>query len=249
MTPRPPLPPGPYLVVGLARSGQAAAALLRARGEAGRSPSTPRLPSAGRTSSFRTRRRASRRHRRPRASGARPRRRQELPGSPPPHPSSPLLASAASRSWASWSWPGAAVADNEVIAVTGTNGKTTTVELLGHLHREAGVPGRGRRQRRHRATRRWPRSQPGQADAIVVCEASSFQLEDTHRLRPRGRRPAQPRQRPPRPPRLLGRLPPGQVAGLRQPGQRRRRGRAADLTIAHPRPRRLRAPRLLRRLA
>ena len=33
MKPRPPLPPGPFLVVGLARSGQAAAALLHARGE------------------------------------------------------------------------------------------------------------------------------------------------------------------------------------------------------------------------
>ena len=32
MTYRPDLPPGPYLVVGLARSGRAAAALLRARG-------------------------------------------------------------------------------------------------------------------------------------------------------------------------------------------------------------------------
>ena len=30
--PRPPLPPGPYLVVGLARSGVAAALALRARG-------------------------------------------------------------------------------------------------------------------------------------------------------------------------------------------------------------------------
>ena len=32
-TPRPPLPPGPYLVVGLARSGQAAARALAQRGE------------------------------------------------------------------------------------------------------------------------------------------------------------------------------------------------------------------------
>ncbi|MGI8505780.1 MAG: hypothetical protein ACR2MK_03070, partial [Solirubrobacteraceae bacterium] len=31
--PRPPLPPGPYLVIGLARSGVAAALALRARGE------------------------------------------------------------------------------------------------------------------------------------------------------------------------------------------------------------------------
>ncbi len=29
---------------------------------------------------------------------------------------------------------------NEFIAVTGTNGKTTTVELIGHIHREAGLP-------------------------------------------------------------------------------------------------------------
>src|SRR5215207_4770371 len=33
MTARPPLPPGPFLVVGLARSGRAAAAVLRGRGE------------------------------------------------------------------------------------------------------------------------------------------------------------------------------------------------------------------------
>ena len=29
---------------------------------------------------------------------------------------------------------------NEFIAVTGTNGKTTTTELIGHIHREAGLP-------------------------------------------------------------------------------------------------------------
>ena len=33
MSPRPPLPPGPFLIVGLARSGRAAAALLTARGQ------------------------------------------------------------------------------------------------------------------------------------------------------------------------------------------------------------------------
>ena len=31
---------------------------------------------------------------------------------------------------------------NEFIAVTGSNGKTTTVELIGHIHREAGAAGR-----------------------------------------------------------------------------------------------------------
>ncbi len=51
--PRPPLPSGPYLVVGLARSGQAAARLLAARGEevvgvdAGSPPGAARLAEAG----------------------------------------------------------------------------------------------------------------------------------------------------------------------------------------------------------
>ena len=29
---------------------------------------------------------------------------------------------------------------NEFVAVTGTNGKTTTTEWIGHIHREAGLP-------------------------------------------------------------------------------------------------------------
>ena len=40
---------------------------------------------------------------------------------------------------------------NRFLAVTGTNGKTTTVELLGHLYRTRRRAGRGRRQRRHAA--------------------------------------------------------------------------------------------------
>ena len=38
---------------------------------------------------------------------------------------------------------------NEFIAVTGTNGKTTTTEWIGHVHREATLPVQRRRQRRH----------------------------------------------------------------------------------------------------
>ncbi len=65
---------------------------------------------------------------------------------------------------------------NEFIAVTGTNGKTTTVELVGHIHREArlavavagnvGVALSGL---------------DGRIDehVTIACEASSFQLEDT----------------------------------------------------------------------
>jgi UDP-N-acetylmuramoylalanine--D-glutamate ligase len=66
--------------------------------------------------------------------------------------------------------------EHPVIAVTGTNGKTTTVELLGHLHREAGVPvavvGNVGRAYSSLATAELA------PDAVVVCEASSFQLED-----------------------------------------------------------------------
>jgi UDP-N-acetylmuramoylalanine--D-glutamate ligase len=60
--------------------------------------------------------------------------------------------------------------------VTGTNGKTTTTELLGHIHREAGLPVAVAGNVGTAAT-----SLAGTLDpaATVVCEASSFQLEDT----------------------------------------------------------------------
>jgi UDP-N-acetylmuramoylalanine--D-glutamate ligase len=61
------------------------------------------------------------------------------------------------------------------VGVTGTNGKTTTVELLGAIFREAGRPvvvagNVGR-----------PLTSVEPAD-WVVCELSSFQLEDVHEL-------------------------------------------------------------------
>jgi len=65
---------------------------------------------------------------------------------------------------------------NRFLAVTGTNGKTTTVELLGHLYRTAGEP----------VAVAGNVGAPlsglvGEVDreATVVCECSSFQLEDT----------------------------------------------------------------------
>jgi len=64
--------------------------------------------------------------------------------------------------------------DREFIAVTGTNGKTTTAELLGHLHREAGVPVAVAGNVGTAVT--GLEVEPG---GVVVCEASSFQLEDT----------------------------------------------------------------------
>src|SRR5207344_1831007 len=70
---------------------------------------------------------------------------------------------------------------NTFIAVTGTNGKTTTTELIGHIHQEAGIP--------HAVA-----GNVGTAlaslvgavgtDAVVVAECSSFQLEDTEAFAP-----------------------------------------------------------------
>jgi UDP-N-acetylmuramoylalanine--D-glutamate ligase len=66
---------------------------------------------------------------------------------------------------------------NPFIAVTGTNGKTTTSELLGFMVAApvAGNVGRALCEL------------DGQVDpdAWIVCEISSFQLEDVHELRPR----------------------------------------------------------------
>jgi UDP-N-acetylmuramoylalanine--D-glutamate ligase len=65
---------------------------------------------------------------------------------------------------------------NEFVAVTGTNGKTTTVELVGHIHREAGVPVAVAGNVGVALSGLVGRTPP---HTVIVCEASSFQLEDT----------------------------------------------------------------------
>ncbi len=72
---------------------------------------------------------------------------------------------------------------HEFIAVTGTNGKTTTVQLLGHIHREAGVAVEVAGNVGDALTGFAGTLPPG---AVVVCEASSFQLEDAVELAPEG---------------------------------------------------------------
>ncbi|HEU5372590.1 MAG TPA: Mur ligase family protein, partial [Gaiellaceae bacterium] len=66
-----------------------------------------------------------------------------------------------------------------LIGVTGTNGKTTTTELLGVMLRAAGerveVAGNVGRALTDAA-------EVAEGDAWVVCELSSFQLEDVHTL-------------------------------------------------------------------
>jgi UDP-N-acetylmuramoylalanine--D-glutamate ligase len=65
--------------------------------------------------------------------------------------------------------------ENRFVAVTGTNGKTTTVELLGAIWREAGLPVEVAGN-----VGRPLASLVGTVDpaATVICETSSFQLED-----------------------------------------------------------------------
>jgi len=71
---------------------------------------------------------------------------------------------------------------NPFIGVTGTNGKTTTSELLGAIYRAADRP--------VAVAGNVGRPLTGLDDEIaedawIVCEVSSFQLEDVHRFRPR----------------------------------------------------------------
>jgi len=70
---------------------------------------------------------------------------------------------------------------NRFVAVTGTNGKTTTVELLGHVYRSAGEPVA---VAGNVGTALSELAGAVDPDATVVCECSSFQLEDTDRLAP-----------------------------------------------------------------
>jgi UDP-N-acetylmuramoylalanine--D-glutamate ligase len=65
--------------------------------------------------------------------------------------------------------------ESRFVAVTGTNGKTTTVELLGAIHPEAAVAG-------NVGT---PLSAlVDEPPPLVVCEVSSFQLEDASQFAP-----------------------------------------------------------------
>lgn len=172
MSRRPPLPEGPWLVVGLARSGVAAGRLLRTLGrevvcvDAGRPDVPPELDARLGTDGLAE------------LEGAR-----AVVKSPGVPREAPVIAAALARGIPvigelELAWR---CLPNPFYAVTGTNGKTTTVELLGAMLRAAGGPvavagNVGR-----------PLSAlvgelPGSAP--VVCEASSFQLEDTDAFAP-----------------------------------------------------------------
>ena len=95
-----------------------------------------------------------------------------------------LVATARARGVAIWSEVelGARILASPLLGVTGTNGKTTTCELLGEIFRADGRP--------VAVAGNVGRPLTGldgaiSKDAWIVCELSSFQLEDIHELRPR----------------------------------------------------------------
>jgi UDP-N-acetylmuramoylalanine--D-glutamate ligase len=169
---RPSLPPGPWLVVGLARSGIAAARALLARGErvVGVDGGRPTVP-AGIEAHLGTDGLAFLPHARAVVKS---------PGVPR---EAAVIAAARAQGIPvlgelELGWR---LLPNEFVAVTGTNGKTTTVQLLGHIHREAGLPVAVAGNVGDAVTGFAGSLSP---EAIVVCEASSFQLEDTLEFAP-----------------------------------------------------------------
>jgi UDP-N-acetylmuramoylalanine--D-glutamate ligase len=169
--PRPPTPEGPYLIVGLARSGAAAARALRERGERVIGVDTGVPPAADELSALGVELHV-------RAAGLpqleHARSVVKSPGVPA---QAPVIAAARARGIPvlgelELAWR---LLPNEFIAVTGTNGKTTTVEWIGHIHRQAGLP--------VAVAGNVGAALSGLVGAIderatVVCETSSFQLED-----------------------------------------------------------------------
>ena len=71
--------------------------------------------------------------------------------------------------------------EHEFLALTGSNGKTTTVELIGHVYRRAGLPVTVAGNVGTALTSLPGTLEPG---TTVVCELSSFQLEDTEAFAP-----------------------------------------------------------------
>jgi UDP-N-acetylmuramoylalanine--D-glutamate ligase len=95
-----------------------------------------------------------------------------------------LVAGARERRIPVWSEVelGARLLANPLLGITGTNGKTTTSELLGAVFRAAGRPVEVVGNVGRPLTGLVGSIVP---DAWIVCELSSFQLEDVETLRPR----------------------------------------------------------------
>ena len=161
-----------WLVLGLARSGQAAALALRRRGEevigidASPGLDVGRLAEAGVEVHLGTEEERL-------LDGV-----ETLVKSPGVPGEAPLVQAARTRGIPVWSEVelGSRLLATTIVAVTGTNGKTTTSELLGAM---LGAPVAGNVGRA--LTELDGSVDPGE---IVVCEVSSFQLEDIHAFKP-----------------------------------------------------------------
>jgi len=161
-----------WLVLGLARSGQAAALALRRRGEevigvdASPEIDAGRLAEAGVEVHLGTEKERL-------LDGV-----ETLVKSPGVPGEAPFVQAARARGIPVWSEVelGSRLLSATLVAVTGTNGKTTTSELLGAMLKApvAGNVGRA-------LTELDGQVEPG---ALVVCEVSSFQLEDIHQFKP-----------------------------------------------------------------
>lgn len=174
---RPPLPEGPFLVVGMGRSGQAVARMLAAAGaevrgcDAGEPAGAADLVSEGIEVSLSDQSEDL-------LAGI-----STVVKSPGVPGRSPLISAAIEHSievtgelelaWRSL--------PNRFCAVTGTNGKTTVTETIGHIHRVAGVPVEVAGNVGKPLASLVGRADP---EATVVCECSSFQLEDSSEFSP-----------------------------------------------------------------
>jgi UDP-N-acetylmuramoylalanine--D-glutamate ligase len=172
--------PGPALVVGLGRSGQAAALALARRGveviAAARSPAVELGAEAGRLREHRVELHLGNEEE------------SLLDGvvvvvkSPGVPGESPLPAAARARGIPVWSEVELGyrlLRDNALLGVTGTNGKTTTTELLAAMLRAAGRPVAAAGNIGTPLTEVADHVAEGTS---IVCELSSFQLEDVHEL-------------------------------------------------------------------
>ncbi|MHB1539528.1 MAG: UDP-N-acetylmuramoyl-L-alanine--D-glutamate ligase, partial [Solirubrobacteraceae bacterium] len=181
---RPPLPPPPHLVVGLARSGVAATRALRRRGlpvigldsgDPQRSPKLAQTVQSLRSEGVDVHVGVDGVELLLRAGSV-----VKSPGVPE---QAPVIAAARRQGVPvigelelAWRMLG-----NELMLVTGTNGKTTTVEMIAHVHREAGLPVALAGNVGLALSALVDRIGP---EVPIVCEASSFQLHDTVELVP-----------------------------------------------------------------
>jgi UDP-N-acetylmuramoylalanine--D-glutamate ligase len=167
---RPALPPPPYLVAGLRLAGSAAALALHERGETviGADTGAPAQVDALRTAGIDVHVGADGADLVPRV--------RTLVKSPGVPPGAPVVRAAVQRGLpvideTELGWR---LVENEVIAVTGTNGKTTTTEWIGHLHRTAGAPVAVGGNTGVALSSFAGRIAP---EVTVVCEVAAFQLE------------------------------------------------------------------------